>query len=247
MKNTENDMKKLHALEQCLKHTFADTNLLRLAMTHSSYAHEYLEDTNFHNERLEFLGDAVLELVTSKMLYAAFQTPEGDLSRKRAAIVCEPSLAYVAKELQLGRYLYVSRGEEKNGGRRRNSLLADFFEALIGAIYLDAGYDEAESFIYRELFSRLKEIDRVAEKDYKTMVQEIVQAKGSAAPEYVLVETSGPPHDRVFTMQAFFQGQCMGTGKGRSKKEAEQHAAHRVYEQLTAAEQETETGRQPWS
>lgn len=234
MGRKESEKEKLQALELCLKHTFTDKNLLRQAMTHSSYAHEYLEDENFHNERLEFLGDAVLELITSRMLYDSMESQEGDLSKKRASIVCEPSLAYVAKELGLGRFLNVSHGEEKNGGRRRNSLLADLVEALIGAMYLDAGYETAETFVKRELFSRIKEIEKNTVKDYKSMVQELVQAKGAAAPVYEVIKTEGPPHNCRFTTQAVFQNEVVGVGIGRSKKEAQQQAARMAYEKLTA-------------
>ena len=225
-------MQKLNELESVLQYTFTDTTLLRLAMTHSSYAHECLKDTDFYNERLEFLGDAVLELATSKMLYLASAEQEGDLSRRRASIVCEPSLAYVAGKLGLGRFLLLSRGEEKNGGRRRSSILSDFFEAIIGAIYLDGGYEPALAFIERVLFSRLDEIHEHTGQDHKTRLQEKVQAKG-LVPEYHLIETAGPPHDRVFTMEVCVEDQVLGRGEGRTKKEAEQQAARKAMQMLS--------------
>ncbi len=225
------ETKKLTRLESVLQYTFTDTNLLRLAMTHSSYAHEYLADPDFYNERIEFLGDAVLELAVSNMLYHTMPGQEGDLSRRRAQIVCEPSLAYVARALGLGPFLYLSRGEDKNGGRQRDSILSDFVEALIGALYLDGGYDAAFRFIEREILSRLAEIDAHTELDYKTLLQETVQAE-HMSPAYTLVREDGPPHDRVFTMQVSIDGKVLGTGTGRSKKAAEQHAARTALEQI---------------
>ena len=228
--------KRLHALETILKYTFTDTTLLQMAVTHSSYAHEYLEDESFYNERLEFLGDAVLELAVSGRLYKTMVEQEGDLSRRRSQIVCEPSLAYIARKLSLGQFLYLSRGEEKNGGRGRNSILSDLVEAIIGAMYLDGGYDAAFAFIDREILSCLDEIDEHREKDYKTMLQEIIQAKGLPAPEYSLAAMEGPPHARIFTMQAVVEGKSLAEGQGRTKKEAEQHAAHAVYQKICEAE-----------
>ncbi len=229
-KETEQRVRELEAV---LKYTFTDTTLLRLAMTHSSYAHEYLDDPTFYNERLEFLGDAVLELATSRMLYLTTPAQEGDLSRRRASIVCEPSLAFVAEALGLGRFLYLSRGEDKNGGRRRKSILSDFVEALIGAIYLDGGYDAARTFIEREIFSRIDAIDTHTERDYKTLLQEKVQAVG-LSPDYTLIREDGPPHDRRFTMEVSVNGQTVGQGTGRTKKAAEQHAARQALEEETA-------------
>ena len=225
------ETKKLARLESVLKYTFTDTNLLRLAMTHSSYAHEYLEDTGFYNERIEFLGDAVLELAISNMLYHTMPGQEGDLSRRRAQIVCEPSLAYVARALDLGPFLNLSRGEDKNGGRQRDSILSDFVEALIGALYLDGGYEAAFRFIEREILSRLEEIDSHTEQDYKTLLQETVQAD-HLSPIYTLIGEDGPPHDRVFTMRVEIDGKVLGIGTGRSKKAAEQHAARKALEQI---------------
>ena len=225
------ETKKLAHLETVLQYTFTDTNLLRLAMTHSSYAHEYLEDTGFYNERIEFLGDAVLELAISNMLYHTMPGQEGDLSRRRAQIVCEPSLAYVARALNLGPFLNLSRGEDKNGGRNRDSILSDFVEALIGALYLDGGYEAAFRFIEREILSRLEEIDSHTEQDYKTLLQETVQAD-HFSPVYTLIGEEGPPHDRLFTMQVEIDGKVLGVGTGRSKKAAEQHAARKALEQI---------------
>ena len=218
-------------VKSVLQYTFTDTNLLRLAMTHSSYAHEYLEDTGFYNERIEFLGDAVLELAISNMLYHTMPGQEGDLSRRRAQIVCEPSLAYVARALKLGPFLNLSRGEDKNGGRNRDSILSDFVEALIGALYLDGGYEAAFRFIEREILSRLEEIDSHTEQDYKTLLQETVQAD-HFSPVYTLIGEEGPPHDRLFTMQVEIDGKILGIGTGRSKKAAEQHAARKALEQI---------------
>ncbi len=223
--------RKLTRLQSILQYTFTDTNLLRLAMTHSSYAHEYLADTEFYNERIEFLGDAVLELAVSNMLYHTMKGQEGDLSRRRAQIVCEPSLAYVARTLDLGPYLNLSRGEDKNGGRQRDSILSDFVEALIGALYLDGGYEAAFRFIEREILSRLEEIEVHTEQDYKTQLQEIVQTE-HLSPVYTLIGEDGPPHNRVFTMQVEIDGRVLGTGSGRSKKAAEQHAARKALEEI---------------
>lgn len=223
--------KIIQKLESVLQYTFTDTTLLLMAMTHSSYAHERLEDTRFYNERLEFLGDAVLELAVSRMLYMTMSEQEGDLSKTRASIVCEPSLAYVARALDLGQFLRLSHGEEKNGGRERSSILSDFVEAIIGAIYLDGGYEPALSFIERELFTRLEEIHEHTGRDYKTDLQEKVQAQAETV-RYDLIETAGPPHNRRFTMQAVVADKVLGQGIGKTKKEAEQQAAKAALEKL---------------
>ena len=226
---------KMTRLEQTLQYTFTDKKLLETAMTHSSYAHEYINEGKqlAYNERLEFLGDAVLELEISRMLYTTMDVQEGDLSRRRAQIVCEQSLSYVARQMKLGQYLRLSRGEEKSGGKRKDSLLSDFVEALIGAVYLDGGYEEAKRLIQREIVGRIDEIDRKGPIDYKTLLQEKVQASGREAPVYHLYSMSGPPHDRRFTMEAVVEGQVMGLGTGRTKKAAEQMAAEAALKEHT--------------
>lgn len=219
---------KIVEFERLIGYHFTDRKLAQKALTHTSYANEKLEDKAFNNERLEFLGDAVLELVTSQMLYATYDLPEGELSKRRASIVCEASLAYVAKEMEFGQFLYLSNGEEQNGGRERNSLLADMVEAVIGAVYLEAGLEEAGRLIESLLFSRLQEIESHTGEDYKTELQELVQARENGKLEYELVQESGPDHDKTFSISLRYMGEVVGQGTGKTKKEAEQKAAQKA-------------------
>ena len=214
--------------EEKIGYHFADRKLAQRALTHTSYANEKLEDKTFNNERLEFLGDAVLELVTSQMLYKTYDLPEGELSKRRAAIVCEASLAYAATEMEFGRFLYLSNGEEQNGGRERSSLLADMVEAVIGAVYLEAGLEESRRLIETLLFSRLREIESHTGEDYKTELQELVQAGENGKLEYELAQESGPDHDKTFSILLHYKGEIVGQGVGKTKKEAEQKAAKKA-------------------
>ncbi|NLN06295.1 MAG: ribonuclease III [Firmicutes bacterium] len=204
------------------------------ALTHSSYAHEHNLGGNTHNERLEFLGDAVLELAVSEILYHRFpRLPEGKLTRFRAGLVCEESLARLAEKLQLGSYLRLGRGEAASGGRRRPSLLADALEALLGAIYLDQGFAAVRDVVEKLFQPLLHELeDGGLINDFKTLLQEYTQAKMGVTPEYIIVDECGPDHEKIFTAQLLLDGRSYGEGSGRSKKEAEQEAAREAYERL---------------
>jgi|LFRM01.1.fsa_nt_gb ribonuclease-3 len=217
-----------------LGHTFNNPSLLRLALTHTSFANETHDETYGDNERLELLGDAVLSLIITEELYQRLEdAPEGHLARLRSAIVCEPSLACAARRLGLGQVLLLGKGEAKSGGRHRSSTLCDAFEAVVGALYLDGGLDVARKFV---LTSVAKEIGRVvagdALVDPKTQLQELVQAKQQATPMYRLVKTEGPDHNKTFTVEVYWQDQVWGTGRGRSKKAAEQAAAKEALDRI---------------
>lgn len=202
-------------------------NLVR-ALTHSSYAHENKHPSLDHNQRLEFLGDAVLELAVSDFLYKNYPDyPEGTLTKIRAGIVCEPSLASVAREMDLGRYLLMGKGEERSGGRQRPSILADAMEALIGAIYLDQGLQKAYDFIVKKLDRVIRQVVMSGglNTDYKTQLQELVQKNSENTLGYHIIEEYGPDHSKTFVAGVSFRGKLCGSGSGRTKKEAEQAAA----------------------
>ena len=214
---------------------FKDLTLLHKALIHSSYANEAKEKNIVHNERLEFLGDAVLELASSTYLYMQFpQMPEGQLTKTRASIVCSSSLAELARTLRLGDYLLLGHGEEMSGGRDRQTNLEDVFEAVIGAIYLDQGWEAAKDYVVRQLMPLFDKVEQGGIlKDYKTILQEVVYQEAQQTVSYELVSTSGPDHDKTFTFNVLVTGKVMGTGTGRSKKEAEQKAARQALEKLT--------------
>lgn len=214
-----------------------NTELLNNALTHSSFSIEG-KGRPASNQRLEFLGDAVLELVVSEFLYNSFpQYTEGDLTKLRAAIVCEPSLARVARKLGLGEYLYMSRGEEKSGGRERSSILADTFESVLGAVYLDGGLEEAGKFALGHLEEVVADVlEGRVDRDYKTELQEILQKRSSSTVSYVILKEDGPAHNRFFTAGVMFMGKQMGVGAGHSKKEAEQQAARHALERMDCLE-----------
>ena len=214
-------------LEKKLNYTFRDPALLSEALSHSSYANEHRAAHLNSNERLEFLGDSVLGFVTAEFLFVQHpDLPEGDLTRIRAALVCEQSLYEVARKLELGKYLKLGRGEEAGGGRERTSILADATEAVFAAVYLDGGIGAASQLIHRVLLDAEKE-EAVEERrrDYKTALQELVQRTPGRTITYQLVEETGPDHCRVFVMEVSVDEQVSGRGEGRSKKEAEQAAA----------------------
>ena len=214
-------------LEKKLNYTFRDPALLSEALSHSSYANEHRAAHLNSNERLEFLGDSVLGFVTAEFLFVQHpDLPEGDLTRIRAALVCEQSLYEVARKLELGKYLKLGRGEEAGGGRERTSILADATEAVFAAVYLDGGIGAASQLIHRVLLDAEKE-EAVEERrrDYKAALQELVQRTPGRTITYQLVEETGPDHCRVFVMEVSVDGQVSGRGEGRSKKEAEQAAA----------------------
>ena len=212
---------------------FANLNFLQQALTHTSYANES-KGNIVHNERLEFLGDAVLELASSTYLYQHFpQMPEGQLTKTRASIVCSATLAKLAARLHLGDYLLLGRGEEMGGGRTRQTNLEDVFESVIGAIYLDQGWEAAKDYVIRQLTPEFERVRSGAIlKDYKTILQEEVYQHEGQRVAYELVAEEGPDHDKRFTFQVRITGKVMGQGTGHSKKEAEQHAAREALAKL---------------
>ena len=212
----------MKALQDVIGYHFRDEALLRNALTHSSYANE--KGGCGSNERLEFLGDSVLGFVTADYLYHEMKNqPEGELTKRRAAEVCEKSLHRFAKSISLGEYLLLGKGELHTGGRERPSILADAFESLIAAIYLDGGMEPARAFILRFLTG--EEVTAEPMSDYKTMLQEIIQQNPEEHLDYVLVEECGPAHDRRFTVEVHLNSNVIGKGTGKSKKKAEQQAA----------------------
>lgn len=227
-------METLHQLEERLDYHFRDLALLRGALYHSSYANEHRSMGIASNERLEFLGDAVLGFVSAEHLYRKHpDLPEGELTRIRAALVCEESLHEVAQSLHLGDFLMLGKGEESGGGRYRPSILADAVEAVLAAVYLDGGMDEARKLIHRVLLD--KEQEQMVEsrrRDCKTELQELVQRKPNQELHYALVSESGPDHAKVFAVAVMLNGQTIGLGSGHSKKEAEQSAARAALEQI---------------
>lgn len=215
------------ALEEILGVVFVDKQLLLSAITHRSYLNEHRTAMQDHNERLEFLGDAVLELVVTDYLFKSYpEKPEGELTAIRAALVNTVSLSASAEGLGVNQYLLMSRGESKDEGRARQYILANVFEAFIGAMYLDQGFDVARVFIARELFPKTDEIvkNRLWQ-DAKSRFQELAQEHASVTPTYQLMGQSGPDHDRVFTIGVFLRQEKIADGEGRSKQEAEQEAA----------------------
>ena len=218
--------KKPEELQQVLHYTFKNPALLRIALTHTSFANESKVATT-HNERLEFLGDSVLGFVTADYLFALHQDlPEGDLTRQRAALVCEQSLYEVAKELDLGKYLKLGKGEDAGGGRTRPSILADATEAVFAAVYLDGGIEAASALIHRVLLDKEGTHADELVQDYKTALQELVQRRTGQVLSYRMVGESGPDHAKTFTVEVLLNGVAVGAGHGHSKKEAEQAAAH---------------------
>ncbi len=212
-------------LEEKLEYRFKNKALLENALTHSSYANENRGNSFPSNERLEFLGDSVLGFVTAKHLYSVTPTlPEGKMTRLRAELVCEQSLHAVAEELELGRYLLMGHGEEKNGGRTRASILADAVEAIIAAMFLDGGIEVPESFIKRMILSP-ESIEAHHAADYKTELQELIQKKSGQVLTYIPAGESGPDHNKTFSAYVSLNGKVIGEGTGRTKKEAEQAAA----------------------
>jgi len=214
-------------LERQLEIKFKNEKLVAQAFTHSSYAHEKKMDSLSSNERLEFLGDAVLELVISEELYLHYpELPEGELTKFRASLVCENTLAKKAHEIELGKYLYMGRGEEMSGGRQRESTLADTFEALLGAVFMDLGIEESKKIILRLFSSDIEQVPRnFTGGDYKTALQEEVQKTDKDGVSYDIVSESGLAHDKTFVAIAIVSGKEIGRGSGKSKKEAEQDAA----------------------
>ncbi len=229
MSSAEKDpLENVHALAARFGITFTDPLRLLAAITHRSYLNEHREATWEHNERLEFLGDAVLELVVTDYLYRQYpDKPEGELTAVRAALVNTNSLAATSEAMGMNQYLLMSKGEAKDEGRARQYILANVFEACIGAIYLDQGYETARSFIADRLFAQTGEIvEKRLWQDPKSRFQELAQEHASITPTYETLAQEGPDHDRVFTVGVFLRHEKIAEGTGRSKQEAEQQAAH---------------------
>ncbi len=215
----------LEELQDKIGYRFQNTDLLKQALTHSSFANEQKINKLKDYERLEFLGDAVLELVSSEFLFRENpQMPEGQLTKLRASMVCEPALAYCAKDIDLGSYILLGRGEEYTGGRYRSSITSDVMEAIIGAIFLDGGIENAKKHIYRFILSDLE--NKILFLDSKTILQEEIQKKKDAQLRYELIGESGPDHNKQFTVDAYLNDVLIGSGTGRTKKAAEQQAAY---------------------
>ncbi len=217
--------KSYDMLEKGIGYEFKDKNLLKRALTHSSFANEQKINKLGDYERLEFLGDAVLELVSSEFFYHKYpDLPEGQLTKKRSSYVCEPALAYCAREFALDQYIMLGKGEEATGGRNRDSIISDVCEALIGAMYLDGGMEPAHKFIHEYVLADLE--NKTLFLDSKSVLQEMVQADSHSSLEYKLIGESGPDHNKVFEVQVFVGGKPAGIGSGKTKKSAEQKAAY---------------------
>lgn len=225
----------MRELQERIGYTFRRQELLKSALMHSSYTNETHLPKYKCNERLEFLGDAVLELVSSEFLFFADRKmPEGELTKTRASMVCEPSLAFCAREIELGKYLFMGRGEENTGGRERDSITSDALEALIGAIYLDGGFANAKEFILKFVLNDLEH--KKLFYDSKTILQEVVQGNYNEALHYELVAEEGPDHDKKFSVEALIGDKVIGHGVGHTKKAAEQQAAYQALLKLKPTE-----------
>ena len=236
-------MRPVGELQQQIAYAFRDHRLLERALTHRSYANE--NRSAEHNERMEFLGDSVLNLVVSEMLMNALPAAsEGELSRIRAAVVSESPIAAVARDIRLGEFLLIGRGEELSGGRDKGSLLADSLEALVAALYLDGGIGPASAFITRFFSDTIGRVRTPGGAvDSKTELQELCQERQKTLPEYRVVSESGPDHRKEYTVELLIQGASYGRGTGRSKKEAEQQAAKEALEKLRTRERSTDVQR----
>jgi len=226
--------RKIKEFEKSLNLNFNDKLLIQRALTHKSYPNENRRLSLKDNERLEFLGDSVLSLSVSTYIFNKFSDlPEGELAKMRAVIVSAPILAEAAKRIELGQFLFLGKGEEMTGGRKRDSILADTMEAIFGALYLDQGFSAAADFILKQL---KVDIINVAEgnhiQDYKTMLQEVIQGNGNVRPEYEVVDEEGPDHNKTFIVAVKLKEDSLGAGQGSSKKEAEQEAAKVALDKL---------------
>ena len=227
--------KKLKELEQKIGYRFRNFSFLEQAMMHSSYTNEHRMEKYRCNERLEFLGDAVLELISSEFLFRQSpKVPEGELTKTRASMVCEQSLAMCARDIDLGSYLLLGKGEEVTGGRFRDSVTSDALEALIGAIYLDGGFTNAKEFIHRFILNDIEH--KQLFYDSKTILQEIIQSRQDGELSYEILKEEGPDHNKSFEVRALVGDQEIGRGKGRTKKAAEQLAAYNGILKLKAGE-----------
>lgn len=223
-------MEKILELQAKLKYIFNNPKLLKMALTHKSYAYEQTNPNyDMYNERIEFLGDAILEHIISDVLFSQVpELAEGEMTKKRAAIVCEASLSRALKRINGHEYIYLGKCEQNSNGKMKDAIVADAFEAILGAIYLDGGYEIARDICLELLDKEIKTVlaGGNLNTDYKTQLQEILQKNGTVRIEYKLQKQEGPEHDKVFTIDLFFNGKKIGEGKGRSKKQAEQEAAH---------------------
>ena len=225
----------LKEIQEKIGHEFKDEQYLNWALTHSSYANEYKKQRIVYNERLEFLGDSILGLIVSEYIYTEYpKYPEGDLTKLRATVVCEPSLSFLATHINLGKYMLLGKGEEATGGRARVSILADAFEALIGAIYLDSGMESAKPFVLKYLKPVIEDAVNGRELfvDYKTQLQETLQKSNKCSILYKVIQEEGPDHNKKFHTEVYAKDKVLGKGMGKSKKDAEQDAARCALEKL---------------
>lgn len=233
MTGKKNSMMKYDesAIEKNIGYVFKNKSLLKQAMSHSSYVNEIKMKGHKSYERLEFLGDAVLELISSEYLYEHYgDMPEGKLTKLRASIVCEYTLSSVSKQLGYGDFVLLSKGEELTGGRNRNSILCDLFESVLGAIYLDGGMEPAKRYVYAFLMTDIE--SKQLFYDAKTILQEMVQKNGKGSVTYEILEERGPDHNKCFVTKVLVDGKQLATGEGSSKKNAEQMAAYQAILQL---------------
>ncbi|NIQ37285.1 MAG: ribonuclease III [Proteobacteria bacterium] len=233
---SEETSKWMEDVQAAITYRFRDSDLLIQALTHRSHAHENLQSKLVENERLEFLGDAVLNFVISHLLIERFADKSaGELTRMRASIVNEKALARTSKRIGLGRFILLGKGENQSGGREKSSILADCYEAVIGAVYLDGGYGEVFQLVKSHFSGVLTRLRRkVPRQNFKNLLQERTQSLYHAIPQYSLVKESGPDHDKEFKISVSVDGVVMGLGKGRTKKDAEQGAAERALSKLTS-------------
>ncbi len=222
---------ELEGIEKNIGYTFKNKELLKTALTHTSYAYENNKESN---EKLEFLGDSILEFVSSKYLYANYKKlKEGEMTKVRATVVCEESLYKIAKMHNFGDFLYLGKSEKKTGGKNRPAILADSVEAVIAAIYLDGGLEEADKFIIQNLEKPIEQATKhVGDKDYKTVLQEKLQEHGEVKIEYEIIGENGPDHNKHFEAQVKCDGKILAKGEGKSKKEAQMYAAKRALDNL---------------
>ncbi len=223
----------LSKLEKNIGYKFKDITLLKHALTHSSYINEHRMEKSQCNERLEFLGDAVLETVSSEFLYKEYpDMPEGNMSKLRASLVCEPALAFDAREFSLQDYIIMGKGEEMTGGRERDSIVSDACEAVIGAIFLDGGFESAKKFVLSHVLNDAE--NKKLFYDSKSVLQELVQSENIPAPVYRIVGESGPAHAKTFVAQVIINDKVYGEGSGRTKKQAEQQASYQAILKIKA-------------
>ncbi len=221
----------MEKIEQNIEYTFKNKELLKKALTHTSYAYENHVESN---EKLEFLGDSILEFISSKYLFENYQNlKEGEMTKVRATVVCEKSLYKIAKLHDFSDFLYVGKSEKKTGGENRPAILADSVEAIIAAIYIDGGIEEAEKFIIKNLKEEIQQATKhVGDKDYKTVLQEKLQENGEVEIKYEITQEKGPDHNKSFEAQVSCNGEILASGKGKSKKDAQMHAAKKALENL---------------